>query len=138
MSRNLSRREFFKRCSTELTDSVLHGIELKGIAADVKKGKSASHQNTWSTVGMIAELPPGTRKNIELSGENIILCSSYQGIWASNSKNEGLALRFERPNLIQINSMIYWPKNRILSHITNEAVDLPADSSANSIEEKEV
>ncbi len=139
MSRNLSRREFFQRCSTELADTVLQKVDLKEIASNLKQsGKSASLLNAWNTVGVIAELPPGTQKSIDLLGENILLCSDYQGIWAFNSKKEKLGLRFERPNLIQLNQTMIWPKNRILSHITNEIVDLPAEESADSIEERRV
>ena len=115
---SVSRREFFKWIPAEIADQIAVPDALKTLL------KSSPPGAAWHPVGRLAELVPGTRRRVSVGDNAILLASIGEGIRATLSDGTAIALRAAPGGSVEANPTIEWPQNCVLSHLSNEPVEL--------------
>ena len=124
----LSRRDFFRRFSHEVSDQIdLVAVKsiFKTALPEQKKTEGLPQAlDEWFVVGRSIEMSPGAVVQSQLGTVSIALKSNSEGIWAVNDGGTSIALRTGVGGAILANLSLEWPSNRVLSHATGEAIDL--------------
>lgn len=125
----LSRREFFRRFSYDMSDQIdLVSVRniFKTALPELKKTENPSQAlDEWFVVGRSIEMIPGAVVHFLAGHVSIILKSNGEGIWAVNNAGLCIALRSGVGGAILANLSMEWPPFRVLSHATSEPFDLP-------------
>lgn len=121
----LSRRDFFRRFSHDLSDQVDFSAVKKIFAAtrSDEEGKTEK-KDEWIVVARSTEVVPGAVVEIRQGAVSIVLKSNAEGVWAVNEDGACVALRSGGGGTILANIGIVWPTCRGLSHATGESIDL--------------
>ena len=127
---SISRRTFLRFLPQEITDT----IQLPGVLQDLfKSPKSPLGLNEeWHPASRLSALPPGTRQELNINGEPLILVSCPIGIHAFLPDRTAIASRAQSGCGIEVNFSQYWPENRVLSHLSNEPTDCNDQHELNS------
>lgn len=108
-----SRRDFLKRIGFEIQIKVR---PIKKLLSDEK--------SEWLVAARIADLEPGKKIQFIRGNKNVCVKSSPDGVMSYDQSERHYALRFNRQGALEINFSVLWPKNRVLSHASGEAIDL--------------
>lgn len=124
--KNPSRREFFRKFGHDLADQIDLGAALP-----------PQPESTWVPVGRMADFVPGVSRKVELGGVTLTLNSIAEGFWAELEESIRVALQTVAGGTVRVNVNMRWPRDRMLSHLTGEVVELePQGQSTTTGEDK--
>lgn len=124
----LSRREFFRRFSHDMSDQIdlaaVRNIFNAALPGQKKTESPPQALDEWVVVGRSTEMSPGVAVQSQIGAALISLKSNSEGIWAVKDTGTYIALRTGVGGAILANLSMEWPPRRVLSHATGEAIDL--------------
>lgn len=119
----LSRREFFKHFKNDLADQV-DVSAVNHALSQISQSNGLIKSESWVEIGRIAQFTPGLISEVKVNLQLYFIHSIAEGFWVEDKSNKRVALKTEQGGKVWANVAMEWPKNRMISHITGEAVDL--------------
>lgn len=133
--KDLSRRAFFGRSAFELIDRLDLGFARPATSS---VPMNSEQDVDWIVVGRTSEFVPGVEREVKVKDVPMTLRSCPEGFWAE--RNDGVesrrvALQVIPGGVVMANFNLIWPRNRVLSHLTNEPTDLELQDEMQAAEE---
>lgn len=118
--KSVSRRNFFLQFYQDVSERF--GLNfVKHAAAQMPPALD------WFAVGRIAEMVPGASVRSFAGEVSVILHSNQIGVRAEIASKNYIALRAETNGTLLAQPGTLWPASRVLSHISNQPLDLDKD-----------